>query len=75
MRINDLKRGDKRLAGVGFMAYLTFQMFVNIGMNIGIVPTTGIPLPFISYGGTNLLINVIAIGLILKFINEKSVFE
>ena len=74
-KITSLKRKDFKLAAVGILAYLTFQIFVNIGMNIGVVPTTGIPLPFISYGGSNLLINVLAVGLILKFINEKSIFE
>ncbi len=73
--ISALKRKEWRYASVGIFAYLTFQLFINIGMNIGVMPTTGIPLPFISYGGSSLLINVIGIGLILKFINEKSVFN
>ncbi len=73
--INVLKRKEFRFAAIGILAYLTFQIFINIGMNIGIVPTTGIPLPFISYGGSNLLINVLAIGLVLKFLNERSIFE
>ncbi|MCK4957231.1 MAG: rod shape-determining protein RodA [Candidatus Cloacimonetes bacterium] len=72
--VSDLNRNENRYAVVGFLAYLTFQLFVNIGMNIGIVPATGIPLPFISYGGSNLLINVIAMGVILKYLNERSVF-
>lgn len=70
-----LKKDEERIAAVGILAYLTFQIFINIGMNLGIVPTTGIPLPFISYGGTNLLINVMAVGFILKFFNERSVFH
>jgi rod shape determining protein RodA len=53
------------------MAYLNFQIFINIGMNIGVVPTTGIPLPFISYGGSNLLINSVAVGIVLKFLLER----
>ncbi|MBT3169160.1 MAG: rod shape-determining protein RodA [Candidatus Cloacimonetes bacterium] len=73
--ISALKRKEWRYTSVGIFAYLTFQLFINIGMNIGVMPTTGIPLPFISYGGSSLLINVIGIGLILKFINEKSVFN
>ncbi len=73
--INTLKRKEFRFAAIGILAYLTFQIFINIGMNIGIVPTTGIPLPFISYGGSNLLINILAIGLVLKFLNERSIFE
>lgn len=74
-KINTLKRKELRFAAIGILAYLTFQIFINIGMNIGIVPTTGIPLPFISYGGSNLLINIMAIGLVLKFMNERSIFE
>lgn len=74
-RILSLNRKVFRYAAVGMLAYLFFQIVVNVGMNIGIMPTTGIPLPFISYGGSNLLINVLAVGLILKFINEKSIFS
>lgn len=73
--LEKLKRKEYRYATTGILAYLTFQIFVNIGMNIGIVPTTGIPLPFISYGGSNLLINVMAIGFVLKFVNERSIFK
>jgi len=72
--INKLKRKEMRYISVGIFAYLTFQVFVNVGMNLGIVPTTGVPLPFISYGGSNLLINILGISLILKFLNEKSIF-
>jgi rod shape determining protein RodA len=43
-----------------------FQVFENIGMLIGIMPITGITLPFISYGGTSLLINMISIGFVLS---------
>ena len=49
----------------------SIQTFINIGMNIGLVPATGIPLPFISYGGSNLLINSIAVGVVLKYLNER----
>ncbi len=73
--INNLKRPEMKYAGMGILSYLTFQIFINIGMNIGIVPTTGIPLPFISYGGSNLLINVLSVGMILKYLKERSIFE
>ncbi len=69
-----IKRKEYRYVSVGILAYITFQIFINIGMNLGIVPTTGIPLPFISYGGSNLLINVTAIGFVLKYLNERSIF-
>ena len=51
-------------AGIGSMFAL--QIFINIGMNIGIMPITGIPLPFVSYGGSSLLINAACIGLLLN---------
>ncbi len=49
---------------MGVMAMFMFHIFENIGMVIGIMPITGIPLPFISYGGSNMLTNMIAIGLV-----------
>ena len=49
---------------IGVMAMFMFHIFENIGMVIGIMPITGIPLPFISYGGSNMLTNMIAIGLV-----------
>jgi len=69
--IGELKVKERKVATTGIMAYLMFQMFINIGMNIGLVPATGIPLPFISYGGSNLLINAISVGVILKYLNER----
>lgn len=57
-------RLDQLLAG-GIVATLAFQVFVNIGMTVGIMPITGIPLPFMSYGGSHTLANLIAVGLLL----------
>ena len=51
---------------VGVMAMFLFHVLENIGMTIGIMPVTGIPLPFISYGGSSLLTNMISIGLVLN---------
>lgn len=51
---------------VGIVSMLVFQIFQNIGMMIGIMPLTGITLPFVSYGGTSLLINMLAMGLVLS---------
>ncbi|HKE53177.1 MAG TPA: rod shape-determining protein RodA [Actinomycetota bacterium] len=50
----------------GIASMLALQMFVNVGMNIGIMPITGIPLPFVSYGGSSLLLNFAAVGLLLN---------
>ncbi|HEY1332139.1 MAG TPA: rod shape-determining protein RodA [Actinomycetota bacterium] len=48
----------------GIAAMFTIQMFINIGMTIGIMPITGIPLPFMSYGGSGLIADFIGIGLL-----------
>lgn len=52
------------LVASGVVAMLLFEIFVNIGMTIGIMPITGIPLPFMSYGGSAMVANLIAIGLL-----------
>lgn len=49
---------------VGVIALFTFQVFQNIGMTVGLMPITGIALPFISYGGSALLTNMMALGLV-----------
>lgn len=51
---------------VGIAAMFSFHIIENIGMCIGIMPVTGIPLPFFSYGGSSLLTNLIAVGLVLN---------
>jgi len=51
---------------VGVATMIAVQVFVNIGMNIGIMPITGIPLPFLSYGGSALIADFIGIGLALN---------
>ena len=48
----------------GFVAMILFQVFINVGMNIGIMPITGIPLPLMSYGGSSVLTTLIAVGLL-----------
>jgi len=54
------------LLALGITAMWSFQIFINIGMTVGIMPITGIPLPFLSYGGSALLTNFIAVGLLLN---------
>lgn len=51
---------------IGAMGMMLAHVFENIGMTIGLMPVTGIPLPFISYGGSNLLTNMIAVGIVLN---------
>lgn len=60
-----------RLVIIGVMSMLVFHMFENIGMNIGVMPITGIPLPFVSYGGSNLIANMAGIGLVLNVTMRK----
>jgi rod shape determining protein RodA len=52
------------LVATGIACWFTFQMFENIGMVIGIMPVTGVPLPFVSYGGSSMFANWMAIGLL-----------
>jgi len=51
---------------IGGMGMLLAHVFENIGMTIGLMPVTGIPLPFVSYGGSNLLANMMCVGLVLN---------
>jgi len=53
-----------RLIAVGVAAVVFFQSFVNIGVNLGVMPVTGTPLPFISYGGSSLLTFMLTLGLV-----------
>lgn len=53
-----------RMVAVGIVIFILFQTFINIGVNIRLIPVTGIPLPFVSAGGSSLLTLFIAIGLI-----------
>lgn len=55
-----------------YLGIFLFHQTYNISMNIGLLPIMGIPLPFLSYGGTNTLINYIYLGIILNMINNKS---
>jgi rod shape determining protein RodA len=52
------------LVGAGITSMLLFQVFVNVGMYVGLMPVTGIPLPLVSYGGTSVLVTFMAIGLL-----------
>ncbi len=58
---------------IGVMSMMLFHIFENIGMNTGLTPVTGIPLPFISYGGSNLVTNMAGIGLVLNVTKNRSI--
>ncbi len=53
-----------RLLAVGIVAMLVVQVLVNVGMTLGLMPITGLTLPFVSYGGSSLLVNMMAVGLL-----------
>ena len=57
---------------IGVMAMLFFHFFENIGMCVGLMPITGIPLPFISYGGSNFMTNIIAISLAVNAVKSRT---
>jgi len=52
------------LYGAGVASMLLFQVFVNVGMVVGLLPVTGIPLPFISHGGASLVSIALGLGVI-----------
>ena len=51
---------------VGIAAYFFFHVLINVGMTIGIAPVTGIPLPFLSYGGRSLMVSFFFVGFLLN---------
>ncbi len=59
------------LLASGIVSMLAFHLLVNVGMTIGIMPVTGIPLPFISYGVSSLITNIVAVGILLNIYNNR----
>jgi len=55
-----------RLLSIGIVSWFVFQAFANIGAIVGILPLTGVPLPFISYGGTALATSLAAAGILVN---------
>jgi len=53
-----------RLVCIGVIAWFAFQTFENIGMTMGLMPMTGVPLPFMSYGGSSMFANLVGLGLL-----------
>lgn len=78
-RFIQIAKNSKDLYGscmtMGVAAMFLIHIFENIGMTIGVMPVTGIPLPFMSHGGTFQLINLIAIGLVLSVSVERHKLE
>jgi rod shape determining protein RodA len=63
------------MVAAGVAIWFTAQAFINIGMTIGIAPVTGLPLPFVSYGGSALFADMIAVGLLQSIHRRHRVFS
>jgi rod shape determining protein RodA len=68
---NSVKSQFGSLIVIGIITIIFFHIIVNIGMTIGLAPVTGLPLPFLSYGGSFLLINLLMIGVVLNISKNK----
>ncbi|MBN2364776.1 MAG: rod shape-determining protein RodA [Calditrichaeota bacterium] len=55
------------IVAIGIVTIIAFHTVINIGMTVGLLPVTGLPLPFISYGGSSLITNMVMIGILLNF--------
>lgn len=64
-----------RLVAVGITTWLTFQMIVNIGAMLSVLPLTGVPLPFVSYGGSSLVILLSAVGILVNISKSQQVTD
>jgi rod shape determining protein RodA len=63
------------LVAAGIAIWFGVQSFINIGMTIGIMPVTGLPLPFVSYGGSAIFADMIAIGALQAVYRRRVVFS
>ena len=57
---------------MGWLHYLIFQTFIHVGVNTSLIPTTGMTLPFLSYGGSSLVGSAILAGVILNYTKNKT---
>jgi rod shape determining protein RodA len=68
-----INSNDEFMASVASGAAILFfcQFFINVGANIGLLPVTGVTLPFISYGGSSLIINLLLVGIVESMVGER----
>jgi rod shape determining protein RodA len=63
------------VVALGICAVFFWQSLINLGMVVGLVPVVGVPLPFISYGGSSIITNLIGIGLLLNIHMRRFVIQ
>jgi len=73
MRASEMDRCFESYLAIGIGTWLGLQAFINVGVNMGILPTKGLTLPLISYGRSSLIVTMIAIGLLLRIHHELAV--
>ena len=73
MRASQMDRCFESYLAIGIGTWLGLQAFINVGVNMGILPTKGLTLPLISYGRSSLIVTMIAIGLLLRIHHELAV--
>jgi cell division protein FtsW len=70
-RVRNIKDDHAKMVGIGILSLILIQAFVNIWVNIKILPNTGLTLPFISYWGTALMVNFMEMVLLYKILKRK----
>ena len=60
---------------VGVVAMFAWQAWINVGMVMGLMPVVGVPLPFVSYGGSSMITAMIGVGLLLNVSMRRFIFE
>ena len=73
IRAHDAERHFEAFLAIGLGTWLGLQAFINLGVNMGLLPTKGLTLPLISYGRSSLIVTMISIGLLLRIHHELTV--
>ncbi len=75
MEVILLERVFSGLVAQGVAMWMGFQAFINMGVNLGALPTKGLTLPFMSFGGSAVLMNLVAIAVVLRIDYENKVLS
>lgn len=70
-QLTQVRDPQLRILAVGIISLIIVQVFVHVGVNLDILPNTGLTLPFISHGGTALMINLIELALLYKILRGR----